>query len=117
MALFHSNKIEVKDSPIHGRGIFATSDINAGEVLEECHFFTLSHTHTSANDGSLYQMVFCWPMGNKECHAVVLGCGSIYNHADDNNATWETDEYHRLYRFYATQHIKSGQEILLNYMR
>ena len=56
-------------------------------------------------------------MGNKECHAVVLGYGTIYNHADDNNATWETDEGLHLYRFYATQKIKSGQEILTNYMR
>ncbi len=117
MALFRSTKIEVKDSPIHGRGVFATSDIDAGEVLEECHFFTLSHTKTSVNDASLYQMVFCWPMCNKECHAVVLGYGSIYNHSDDNNATWDTDEWRRLYRFYATRPIKSGQEILLNYMR
>jgi SET domain-containing protein len=117
MALFHSNKIEVKDSPIHGRGVFATSDIQAGEVLEECHFFTLGHTQTSANDVSLYQVVFCWPMGNKECHAVVLGYGTIYNHSDDNNATWDTDSGLRLYRFYATKEIKSGQEILTNYMR
>jgi|APGre2960657373_1045057.scaffolds.fasta_scaffold24995_3 SET domain-containing protein len=117
MALFHSNKIEVKDSPIHGRGVFATSDIQAGEVLEECHFFTISHTQTTANDAGLHQVVFCWPMGNKECHAVVLGYGTIYNHAEDNNATWETDSALRLYRFYATKEIKSGQEILTNYMR
>jgi SET domain-containing protein len=56
-------------------------------------------------------------MGNKECHAVVLGYGTIYNHAEDNNATWETDSGLRLYRFYATKEIKSGQEILTNYMR
>jgi SET domain-containing protein len=117
MALCHSKKIEVKDSPIHGRGVFATSDIQAGEVLEECHFFILSHTHTAVNDGCLYSMIFCWPMGNKECHAVVLGYGTIYNHADDNNATWETDRELRLYRFYATKEIKSGQEILTNYMQ
>lgn len=117
MALFHSNKIEVKDSPIHGRGVFATSDIQAGEVLEECHFFTIAHTQTTASDAGLHQVVFCWPMGNKECHAVVLGYGTIYNHAEDNNATWETDSALRLYRFYATKEIKSGQEILTNYMR
>jgi SET domain-containing protein len=46
-----------------------------------------------------------------------LGYGTIYNHADDNNATWETDSGLRLYRFYATKEIKSGQEILTNYMR
>ena len=39
--LFHSDKIEVRDSSIHGRGIFAREDIKGGEMLEECHYIVI----------------------------------------------------------------------------
>lgn len=39
--LFLSKKIYVDDSPIHGRGVFASELILKDEVIEECHFVKL----------------------------------------------------------------------------
>jgi hypothetical protein len=39
--IFISNKIEVRDSLTHGRGVFAKEDINEGEIIENCHFTIL----------------------------------------------------------------------------
>ena len=44
--LFHSDKIEVRDSSIHGRGIFAKEDIKSGEMLEECHYIVIDKNNT-----------------------------------------------------------------------
>jgi SET domain-containing protein len=113
MNLTKSSKIEARDSPIHGRGVFATSDIEPGEILEECHFITLE---TPTQDPNLFRYVFCWPMRNTNCHAVVFGLGSMFNHSDNNDATWVTDEVNRVYRFIAVKFIPAGKEILINYM-
>lgn len=37
-ALPHCNRIEVRNSPVEGFGVFATADIKAGEILEEIPF-------------------------------------------------------------------------------
>jgi len=34
-------KIEVKESGIHGLGVFAIEDIEANEIIEECHLLTV----------------------------------------------------------------------------
>ena len=36
--LFHSDKIEIRKSPVHGYGVFAKDDITKGELLEECYY-------------------------------------------------------------------------------
>ena len=113
MTLFQSYKTEVKESTIHGRGVFATVDIFPDEIIEECHFVVLDQP---TKDSNLYKIVFSWPMGNPNCHAVVLGTGSIFNHSENNNATWYTDEVNMVFRFVATKFISCGQEILTNYM-
>ena len=41
--LYRSNKIYVDDSPIHGRGVFASERIKKGEILEECHYIEMPH--------------------------------------------------------------------------
>jgi hypothetical protein len=48
MILQNCKKIEVRDSPVEGFGVFATDDIKAGEVLEEIPFILFPrHTNLS----------------------------------------------------------------------
>jgi len=116
--LYYSPKIAVGESTVAGRGVFAIADIEAGEVLEECHFFLLTNGNHSAMDDTLKEMVFAWPAYN-DIHqfAVVLGSGTIYNHSYENNATWDTDEAKCCFRFSSTRDIKAGEEIFTNYNR
>lgn len=116
--LYHSHKIAAGDSSIHGRGVFALEKIDAGEILEECHFFLLDERRFDLIDPVLKEMVFAWPAHQPDHRfAVVLGGGTIYNHSYENNATWETDEIACCFRFRAIRDIEKGEEIFTNYNR
>ena len=112
--IFISDKIEVKESPIEGRGVFAKKKINKGEVLETSHFTILEQKFPQI-DKKLQEYVFSWPKiwGGKS--VVVWGYGSIYNHSKQNNADWETDEKNNLFRFFSVKDIGVGEEICTNY--
>jgi len=115
--LYFSTKIKVDYSPIHGRGVFATDTIKKGEIIEECHYIRLEETDFLKLDNSVKEISFAWPLFTPDSHAIVLGFGSIYNHNEDNNATWETDIEKDCYRFIAIKDIQFGQEICTNYMK
>lgn len=119
MKLFVNNKIEVRDSNLSGRGVFANKDIKAGEILEECHHVILENKFAT-QDLMLQTYIFSWPKGSfgrQNSSSVVLGMGSIFNHSDNNNADWVTDEIRNLYSFYAIKDIKKDEEIFTNYGR
>lgn len=115
MNLIFSNKIEVKNSHISGRGVFAKEDIEINEIIEECHHITLDNSFNYI-DNKLKEYVFSWPKNVYNGKStIVLGWGSIYNHSNDNNADWVTDENKNVFRFYAIKKIKKGEEIFTNY--
>lgn len=117
MNLFVNSKIEVRNSEISGRGVFAKEDIKSGEILEECHHVLLMERF-SKQDAALKPYIFSWPKGSwsgKHASSIVLGTGSVYNHRDDNNADWLTDQERNVYSFYAIKDIKKDEEIFTNY--
>jgi SET domain-containing protein len=114
--VFISDKIEVRNSKIHGKGVFAKSPIKSGEIIEACHFIFLDNKNWESVDNNLKEYVFSWPrdvLNGKS--AVVLGWGSIYNHSKNNNADWRTDLENNLFVFYTKKDIEIGEEICTNY--
>ena len=128
--LFHSNKIEIRDSSIHGRGIFAKKDIKSGEILEECHYIMIDDGNT--HDMPLYKWrrlpstnekigvyKFGWPKGDDfEKYTIVLGFGSIYNSGideEERSVDWEIDLDKDIYRFFTIRDVKKDEELLLYY--
>lgn len=113
--LYRSNKIFVENSEVHGRGVFASEFIKAGELLEECHFILV-------DNGLPYPKIlkdhfFSWPKGG-EGLVICLGYGSIFNHSDNAfNADWETDTLKRKLIFFALRDINPGEEIFTNYQK
>jgi len=113
--LYQNPNIELRLSPIHGYGVFAKNDILSGSVLEESSFINIP-------DGAKSDYVFWYPRGgtaNSEhivkSHVVVFGYASLYNHADNANATWVTDINNEIFVFYAQSDIKKNEEILIYY--
>jgi hypothetical protein len=111
-------KLEVRTStiPNAGLGVFATADIEEGEILEECHFIELAEIDYDNIDPVLKDYVFCFPFGAKN-QCLPLGYGCIYNHSEFNNAYWECDVENRVFRFIAKRPIKKLEEIFTNYLK
>ncbi len=119
ISLFLNSKIEVKDSELSGRGVFAKEDIKKGEILEECHHKVLEKKFNFLSRKT-QEYVFAWPMiidekNTKSVSTVVFGFGSIFNHQKDNNANWILDTCRDVFTFYARKNIKKGEEICTNY--
>lgn len=99
------NKLIVKKSPIHGYGVFADTDIQPNEIIEECYTLTLN------DNDDLNNYLFSW----KDKFAIPLGFGCIYNHAPQPNAKYTMDENTSLFIVKANRLIKKGEEIFISY--
>ncbi len=110
-----ATKVEVKESPIHGMGVFAIEEIKAGEVIEECHLISLPFK-PGEQSFFLYDYKFNYPAeGKVEEYVLPLGNGCIYNHSNTNNAYWRTHPHHKAFQFVAIKDIKIGEEICTYY--
>lgn len=110
-----ATKIEVKESPGKGLGVFATEKIYTREIIEECHLLTLPITKGESTS-LLIDYRFNYPQGDDWNEQVVaLGYGSIYNHSDKPNVTWETHPKYKAFQFIATRDIEVGEELCTYY--
>lgn len=115
MEIERTEKIQVKESPIHGLGVFATDDIEVGELIEECPILFLPNKRGEVNI-VLTDYTYQWPkVLDWENFVVALGYGSLYNHSDIPNADWDSDVEKQTFKFTATKKIKKGDEITIFY--
>lgn len=115
MELKTSTKVSVKMTEKKGWGCFATDKIAEGEVIEECHLLTLPLS--PGEPSSLFiDYRFNWPQGSDWVEQVLpLGNGCIYNHSDNNNATWRNHPEYKAFQFVAVKDINPGEEICTYY--
>jgi len=109
-------KICVKNSPVHGLGIFATEKIIAGELIEECPILSLPMKFGETS--SLFiDYRFNWPSGSSqwEEQVVALGFASLYNHSENPNAYWFSNYEKRTFSFVSSRDIEPGEEIFVWY--
>ena len=107
-------KIIVKDSPLHGLGVFATTDIEPGETIELCPYIIIDDDDLQEVN-RLNDYLFSSPDQEGD-YLVVLGYAMMYNHDDHPNAEWEIDDDDiQFVRFTALQPISDGEEIFQNY--
>jgi SET domain-containing protein len=104
-------RVAVGSAGDKGLGVFATSRIETGEVIEVCHVVVEAEKNI-ADGANLDRYVYEWTPGN--C-AVALGYGSIFNHSYDPNAVFVTDKAKGTITFTARRPIDEGQEITINY--
>lgn len=115
MKIIKHTKIEVKQSPVHGWGVFATEKINEGEIIEECPLVFLPIKRGDTNY-CLIDYTFVWPKGGDwHSHVLPLGYGGIYNHSNTPNATWENNIDNTTFNFVALRDIEEGEEIFTFY--
>jgi hypothetical protein len=101
------NRLTVQKSIIHGYGVFADQTIEAGDMIEECYALGYESKQGSIFSNYLFQV--------DSKNVLLLGNGSLYNHADDPNCHYEFDPNESLMVFRATQRIRHGEEIFISY--
>jgi len=99
-----------------GRGVFASTKIPKGSLIERCPVVVLPRRGDRARlrKTDLVKYYFLWGK-DRDRAAICLGWGSIYNHSYEPNA-----EYSKLVEgdymdFIALSDIEEGQEITVNY--
>ena len=110
--MYMNHCVEIKNSPIHGKGVFATRDIEAEEILAISHV-TLLH-HNEQLPELIATLEFPW---NDEYYALCLSdVGSFFNHDKAFNAkVLEQDKQNLTQTFAATRSIKEGEEVFIYY--
>jgi len=105
----------VKDSPLHGRGVFAVKNLSRGALIEEAPAVFLSKEETEMFRHSML-FNYYYLVNDPNCPAVFgFGFSSFYNHSSRSNAFYEFDPKRRSIRFYAYRRIMAGDEITINY--
>lgn len=103
--------IEIRRSLIQGYGVFAASDIEKGQLIEEC---PVIYFHHFCPD--FYNYVFtCQTASGKKQSVIALGYGSLYNHSNKPNADWIFDIDKQTISFTAAKKINAGEEIYIYY--
>jgi SET domain-containing protein len=99
----------------YGRGIFATREIQKGELIHVAPVIVSSKEEFKyLKKTILINYVFSWGE-NYEHSALALGYGSLFNHSYTPNALYKHNLKKETIKFYAHTDIKTGEEILVNY--
>ncbi|MEI6265331.1 MAG: SET domain-containing protein [Sphingobacteriia bacterium] len=98
-----------------GRGVFTAAEIPSNTTIEIAPVLVLSaDERLEVEKTILYDYIFEWgPSGTLA--AVALGYASIYNHAIDNNCTYEMDFDALTISIKTIRNILEGEELFINY--
>lgn len=109
-----SGKTYWNDSNVHGVGVFAIGELEAGELIEECPIIVVPAEQMELADSTvLYDFYYSWPGG---AGAIALGYGSLLNHSFEPNARYDLDVEGRAVVITAEKAIERDEEILINYV-
>ena len=103
--------IELRNSNIHGRGIFATRDIKCTEVIEYVPVVPFNRDDVRP-DTILLDYDIGHPDGKQA--TMMFGYGALYNHRNNHNANWKFIDDKTMV-ITANRNINKDEEIFVNY--
>lgn len=107
--------IEVKQSEIHGIGVFAREKIGKGKIIEKSPVILLNKTEREIlKSTSLFRYYFLLD-SDKTPVAIGLGLSSLYNHSYNANAFYNINIKKATIVFKSVTNINAGEEITINY--
>ncbi len=114
MGIAYGGLVEVRPCP-HGRGLFATRDIEEGSVIREFEDLVLTSSPTSTPEGR-----YALQIGENEYWDGFPAGSTDYwsnfiDHSSDPNAAFVIDGDRKRARFKATKRIERGQELFVDY--
>ena len=107
--------IEIKQSPLHGRGVFACTTFKAGAVIETAPVIIMEQTDKDFLQSTIL-FSYYFVVGDKNFPvALGLGYSSLYNHSYNANAVYNISIKNATITIKACKKIEQGDEITLNY--
>lgn len=103
-------------SSIHGRGVFSCKTIKAGSIIEECPVIKMKLQELSVRKYMVLNYYAFMIEEQSEYTGIALGYGSLYNHAENCNASYYYDKERDLMIFEALRKIEKHEEITINYL-
>jgi len=113
-SLVTAHKLEVRDSPVHGRGVFANQDIEENVVVEESHLIDSGLKIESFAHSQVMNNYF-WGTNDGERYLISLGLASVFNQSEKPNLKFEYIVDENIYRFTTTRLIHKNEELFINY--
>lgn len=108
-------EIEVRESLLHGRGVFAKNKIRKGELIEQAPVIFLSDEEKETlRFTKLYHYYFLLGNSQKQI-AFSFGYTPFYNHSAEANAFYTFSRRKNALNIYAYRTIEAGSEITINY--
>jgi len=110
-----TGRLEIKDSKIGIRGVFAGEDFKKGDAVEHCPTVVISR-----DVGMLPVLIdYVFPHEDSDFSLLPLGYAMMYNHADHPNCYWRygkiEEEAKGWITFFARYDIKKGTELTWSY--
>ncbi len=107
-----ADAVRIDNSPLHGRGVFATRPIDAGEIFCTNSLFRIpSQEREFLDQTSLYDHYFEF----EDDAYIAFGAISFLNHEDDPAADFFLDIDTLTISLSARREIKPGDEISIHY--
>ena len=98
-----------------GRGVFTSSVIEEGTVIETSPVIVMSGEDRKLLDQTLlHDYIFEWGDKKKQC-CMALGYVPMYNHSYKSNCEYEMDFEMEMIRIKTVRYIKAGEELFINY--
>lgn len=130
ISLDRKKNLYLREVPKKGRGVFCTTDIRAGEILETSPAIILNEKDTTNIDTTIL-VNYTFVMGGiskklRQNHkvrnpangsSVIMGIASFCNHGEEQNAEiiWQEDQGTLYYMLKATKKIPKNTEICTSY--
>jgi len=124
---FINNSLYIENSENRGRGVFTSSELPEGLIIEHSPVLesyitkwrsdpTESTCDIPVAPYELKKYIFSYPWKSGR-YVIAWGYISLYNHADDNNAMWYVDETKPNNGIYikTLKKIMPGEEVFVSY--
>lgn len=99
-----------------GHGVFATQGIEADTTLEECPYLRIRADECAGTlDDYVFNLETEEDNGDTDIYSLVLGWGSLFNHADTHNTAYWHDTERDLIVFHTIKAVAAGEQLFVNY--
>ncbi len=99
-----------------GHGIFTTESIPADTTLEECPYLRINADECAGTlDDYVFNLESAEENGDADVYSLVLGWGSLFNHAYNHNTEYWHDTERDLIVFHTIKKVAADKQLFVNY--